>query len=81
VPGGEGGGIRALKHRAAPELGGLSHPIAVVPDVDDVAVVEKPVDESRGHDLVSEDLARILEACVRVEDGGGMQRSGGFASA
>ena len=32
----------------------ILHPVAVAPDVDDVAVVHKAVDESRRHDLVAE---------------------------
>ena len=31
----------------------ILHPVAVAPDVDDVAVVHKTVDESRRHHLVA----------------------------
>ena len=41
-----------------------SHPVAVAPDVDDVAVVQQAVDESCGHDLVPEHASPFLEALV-----------------
>ena len=42
--------------RPGPHQGPLasSHPVAVAPDVDDVAVVQEAVDERRSHDLVAE---------------------------
>jgi len=40
----------------------LAHPVAVAADVDDVAVVQQPVDEGGDHDLVTEDTAPVLEA-------------------
>ena len=40
------------------------HPIAVAADIDDVAVVQQPVDEGRRHHLVPEDSAPFLEAFV-----------------
>ena len=43
----------------------------VAADVDDVAVVQQPVDEGRGHDLVAEHAAPFLEALVGGEHGGG----------
>ena len=49
------------------EFGVASHPVAVAPDVDDVAAVKQPVQERGGHDLVVEDLAPALEALVRGE--------------
>ena len=49
----------------------LPHAVAVAPDVDDVAVVEQPVDERGGHDLVAEEVPALLEALVGGEDGGG----------
>ena len=42
----------------------LAHAVAVAPDVDDMAMVQHSVDEGRGHDLVAEDLAPLLEALV-----------------
>jgi hypothetical protein len=39
------------------ELCVLAHAVAVAADVDDVAVVDEPVDEGAGHDLVAEDIA------------------------
>jgi hypothetical protein len=53
-----------------PELGVVPHAIAVAADVDDVAVMQEAVDERGGHDVVAEDLAPLLEALVRGEDGG-----------
>ena len=55
-----------------PELGVLAHAVAVAADVDEVAVVQEPVDERRGHDLVAEDLAPFLEALVGGEHGRGV---------
>ena len=42
-----------------------SHPVAVAADVDEVAAVERPVEQRCGHDLVVQDLAPALEALVR----------------
>jgi hypothetical protein len=53
------------------EFGMAPHPIAVAPDVDDVAAVEQPVQERGGHHLVTEDPAPLLEALVRGQDRGG----------
>ena len=47
------------------ELGVAAHPVAVAPDVDDVAAVQHPVQQRGGHDLVAEDAAPLLEALVR----------------
>ena len=38
--------------------------------VDDMTVMQEPVDECRGHDLVAQDLAPLLEALVGGEHGG-----------
>src|SRR6266542_41983 len=48
----------------------LAHPVAVPPDVHDVAVVDQPIDERAGHDVVAEDLAPFVEALVGGEDRG-----------
>ena len=40
----------------------LPHPVAVAPDVDDVAMVQQPVDERRRHDLVAEHVSPFFEA-------------------
>jgi hypothetical protein len=40
--------------KATREFGVLKEPIAVSPDVDDVAVVDQPVDERRSHLLVAD---------------------------
>jgi hypothetical protein len=45
------------------------HPVAVAADVDDVAVVEKAVDQRRRHDLVTKDLTPLLKALVAGEHG------------
>ena len=49
----------------------LAHPVAVATDVDDLAVVQQPVDEGGGHDLVAEYAAPVLEALVGGEHGRG----------
>ena len=46
-----------------------SHPVAVAPDVDDVASVEHPVEQRGGHDLVVQGLSPLLEALVGGEHG------------
>ena len=53
----------------------FSHPVAVAPDVDDMAMVQQAVDESRRHYLVAEHMPPLLEALVR-----GQHRRGPFAS-
>ena len=52
------------------------HPIAVAADVDEVAPVEQPVEESGRHDLVVQDLAPVLEALVRGQHGRGVSVAG-----
>ena len=52
------------------ELRVMTHPVAVAADVDDVTVVEQPVDERCSHDLVAQDLAPLLEALIGREHGG-----------
>ena len=42
----------------------LAHAVAAAADVDDVTVVQEPVDERNGHDVVAQDLAPLLEAFV-----------------
>jgi hypothetical protein len=49
-----------------PELRVLPHPDAVSPGVYDVAVVQKPVDQRRFHDFVTEGLPPLLEALLLV---------------
>jgi hypothetical protein len=41
------------------------HPVAVAADVDDVAVVDEPVDQRGCHHIVAEDLAPRAEGLVR----------------
>lgn len=54
------------------QLGALAQPVAVAPDVEEVRVVDEPVDERPGHHVVAEYLAhssnplllvRVVEAC------------------
>ena len=52
------------------EVGVLTHPVAAAADVDDVTVVQEPIDECGGHDLVAQDLAPLLEPFVGREHGG-----------
>ena len=62
--GGALGGVRAgrrARDEAAGELPMFAHPVALAPSVDDVTVVQEPVDQRRRHDLVDEDLAPVLE--------------------
>ena len=47
----------------------VSHPVAVAPDVDDMAAVEHPVEQRGGHDLVVQGLSPLLEALVGGEHG------------
>lgn len=47
----------------------LSHTVAVASEVDKV-MERQPVDEGSGHELVTEDIAPVLEAPVRREHGG-----------
>lgn len=49
----------------------MPHPVAVAADVDDVAVVEQPIDQRPSHEIVAEDLAPFVEGLVRGQDGGG----------
>lgn len=70
-----GAGGRAVEgglEQAAGEFGVLSEPEAVAPDVDDVAVMHKPVDQGGGHEFVAEDLAPFFKVLVAREDRGGM---------
>ena len=43
----------------------IPHAVGVPSDVDDMAVVDQPVDERGGHHLVAEHAAPVLEALVR----------------
>jgi hypothetical protein len=52
------------RSRAAGQLAILTHLVAVPSDVDDVAVVEEPVDGRRHHDLVAEDVWACINLCV-----------------
>jgi hypothetical protein len=53
---------------AASEFGMLAEAVAVSADVDDVTVVDEPIDQGRRHDLIAEDLAPVLEAFVAGQD-------------
>ncbi len=52
------------------EVGVMTHAVAVAADVDDMAVMQQPVDERSGHDLVTQDLAPLLEAFVGGQHSG-----------
>ena len=41
--------------------------VAVAADVDDVTVMQEPVDQRAGHDVIAEDLAPRLEAFIAGE--------------
>jgi len=51
------------------EVGVLAHPVAVPADVDDVAVVDEPVDQCARHDVIPKDLAPLFEAFIGREHG------------
>ena len=53
------------------ELDVAAYPVAVAPDVDEVAAVEQPVQECGGQHLDAEHAAPLLEALVGRQDGGG----------
>ena len=53
-----------LRMQGALELSVVSHPVAVASDVDDVAMVDQPVDKGCCHDVIAKDLAPLLEALV-----------------
>ena len=54
--------------------GVLLHPVAAATDVDNMAVVQEPIDEGSGHDLVAQDLTPLLEPFVGREHGVGDAR-------
>ena len=54
----------------------IPHAVGVPSDVDDMAVVDQPVDQSGGHHLVAEHAAPVLEALVRGQHGRGPLVSG-----
>jgi len=47
-----------------PQFSVLAHPIGFAADIDDVAVVQDPIDERGCHDFSTEHLAPFLEALV-----------------
>jgi hypothetical protein len=49
------------------ELGVSTHAIAVAADIDQVAVMQNPIDERGSHDVITEDFAPFLEGLVRRE--------------
>src|SRR5690606_40246716 len=70
--GSRGGGRVPVRGKLLPEIGMSTHAEAVAADVDDVAVMEEPVDQRRGHDFIAEDFAPLLEALVAGMHGGSM---------
>ena len=61
-----------------PEIGVLSHAVAVATNRDDVAMVDEPINERDRHHLVAKDLAPLLEAFVGRQDGCGVACSDGI---
>src|SRR5690554_2898340 len=61
--------VRLLGGEVLPQIGVLTHPIAIATDIDEVAVVQDAVDERRRHDVVAEHLAPLLEALVGSQHG------------
>jgi hypothetical protein len=60
----------SLGHLGLP-LDGLEavlEPVAVAVDRDDFAVVQEPVEDRGGQDLVAEDLAPFAEGLIRCQD-------------
>ena len=51
-----------------PEVGVLPHAVAVAADRHDVAVVDEPIDEGRGHHVIAKDLAPLFKALVGRQD-------------
>src|SRR5262249_38069581 len=60
------------REESAGELAMLAHPIAVAPDIHDVAVMDQPINERRRHYFIAEDLAPLLEALVGRQNRGGV---------
>jgi hypothetical protein len=50
----------------------VTHPVGVAPNVNDMAVVQDPVDQRRGHDLIPQDLAPFVEPFVGGQNRGGV---------
>jgi hypothetical protein len=48
------------------ELAVLPHAVAVASDVNDVAVLDQPVDQGAGHDVIAEDLAHSSKLLLLV---------------
>lgn len=69
---GNGGILGGGLLQRAPHLRMSAHSIAVTADVDDVTMVEEPVNQRRRHDVVAKDVAPLLEALVAGEHGGGV---------
>lgn len=57
------------------QFGVVPHAVAVPTNVDDVAVVDEPVDQHRRHDLVTENVAPLRKALVGGEDRGELRQS------
>ena len=55
-----------------PEVGVLPHAVAVAADRHDVTVMDEPIDQRGGHDLVAKDLAPFFKAFVGRQHGRGV---------
>ena len=64
-------GFVVERQESSREFAVITHPVAVAPDVDDVAVMDDAVDESSGHDFVAENSSPLFEPLVGGEDRGG----------
>ena len=53
-----------------PELGVLSHPVAIAADRDEMSVVCQAIDERGRHDLIAEDVIPFFEALAEEEPPG-----------
>ena len=52
-----------------PELGVLTHAIAVAADRHEMTVVDEAIDEGGGHDVITKDVAPLFEAFIGREHG------------
>ena len=52
-----------------PELGVLSHSVAIAADGHQMTVMDETIDERGRHDVIAEDVTPVLEALVGREHG------------
>lgn len=63
------GGWRAGFGEPGGEVPLVPHAVAVAANIDDVAVMEEPINQRAGHHVVAEDVAPFFEAFITREDG------------